>query len=62
MTTFHFSTIPQGFWGWNLEHRGGNVKGTGRLHCFWDLQGKLQIGIGHWTIGGLNSCFVCCSC
>jgi hypothetical protein len=34
MTTFHFYVIPQGFWGQNLEYRGGNVKGVGGLHSF----------------------------
>jgi len=29
------------------------VKGVGRLHSFWAYK-ALRIGIGHWTIGGLN--------
>jgi hypothetical protein len=29
------------------------VKGLGRLHSFWAYK-ALRIGIGHWTIGGLN--------
>ncbi len=53
MATFHFFVIPQGFQGHNLEHRGGNVKGVGRLHSFW-VNKTLRIGIGHWTLEGFE--------
>jgi hypothetical protein len=44
-----FFAIPQVFKGWNLEYKGGgggNVKGVGKLHNFWDNK-TLWIGIGH---------------
>ncbi len=53
MTTFHFYVISQGFWGQNLEYKGGNVKGVG-MYIVFGVYKALQIGIDHWTIGGLN--------
>ncbi len=53
MITLHIYAISQGFWGQNLEYRGGNVKGVGRLHSFWAYK-ILRIGIGHWTLEGFK--------
>ncbi len=52
MITFHFSIIPQGFWG-RQSARGVMLKEQENYVVFGAYKG-LQIGIGHWTIGGQN--------